>query len=128
MTETSKRDRAKAMFREVNQFPASDPPDFFQETSLDHIFGEVWTRPGLARKERRWITLTTIAMTRAQPAMDIHIRSALQSGDISREEMGEFAAHFAHYAGFPIATVFYSAFMRIAGELDKSTATATEDA
>ena len=118
MEDVEKRKRAKAMFREVNRFPASDPPDFFQETSLDHVFGDVWTRPGLTRKERRWITLTTVAMTGAQPAMDIHVRSALESGDITREEMGEFASHFAHYAGFPIATVFYTAFMRIAAEIE----------
>ena len=115
----SKRERAKTEFEEVNQFPAGEPPDFFQETSLDHIFGEVWTRPGLTRKERRWITLTAIAMSGAQPAMDVHIRSALASGDITHDEMSEFAAHFAHYAGFPIATSFYMAFKRIAEDLDR---------
>lgn len=118
MTDDSRRARAKAMYQEVNRVPAVDPPDFFQETSLDHIFGEVWTRPGLTRKERRWISLTTIAMSGAQPAMNFHIKSALESGDISRAEMAEFAAHFAHYAGFPIATTFYMTFRRIAGELD----------
>ena len=117
MNDESKRDRAKRTYEEVNQFPAHEPPDFFQEASLDHIFGEVWSRPGLTRKERRWITLSTIAMTGAQTAMDVHVRSALVSGDITREEMSEFVAHFAHYAGFPIATQLYTTFMRIAGEL-----------
>ena len=50
--------------------------------------------------------------------MNVHVRSALVSGDISREEMSEFVAHFAHYAGFPIATQLYTTFMRVAGELD----------
>ena len=118
MSDDARRSRAKAMFEEVNGFPAPDPPDFFQETTLDHIFGDVWTRPGLTRKERRLITLTTIAMTGAATAMEVHVRSALQSGDLSREEMGEFAAHFAHYAGFPIATQLYTTFQRIAAELD----------
>ncbi|MCR9098095.1 MAG: carboxymuconolactone decarboxylase family protein [bacterium] len=118
MSDDARRSRAKAMFEEVNGFPAPDPPDFFQETTLDHIFGDVWTRPGLTRKERRLITLTTIAMTGAATAMEVHVRSALESGDLSREEMGEFAAHFAHYAGFPIATQLYTTFQRIAAELD----------
>ena len=118
MSDDARRSRAKAMFEEVNGFPAPDPPDFFQETTLDHIFGDVWTRPGRTRKERRLITLTTIAMTGAATAMEVHVRSALQSGDLSREEMGEFAAHFAHYAGFPIATQLYTTFQRIAAELD----------
>ena len=122
MSDDARRARAKAMFEEVNGFTAPDPPDFFQETTLDHIFGDVWTRPGLTRKERRLITLTTIAMTGAATAMDVHVRSALQSGDITREEMGEFAAHFAHYAGFPIATQLYTTYQRIAAELDASEA------
>ncbi|CAN0453641.1 unnamed protein product [Discosporangium mesarthrocarpum] len=120
MSEEEKRTKARAVFEEVNGFPAPEPPDFFQETSLDHVFGEVWTRPGLTRKERRWITLTTIAMTGAETAMEVHVRSALSSGDISREEMGEFAAHFAHYAGFPIATQLYTTFRRVAAELDEA--------
>jgi alkylhydroperoxidase/carboxymuconolactone decarboxylase family protein YurZ len=48
--------------------------------------------------------------------------AALTSGDLSREEMGEFAAHFAHYAGFPIATQLYTTFQRIAAELDAAEA------
>ena len=119
-SDESKRATGKQVFEEVNGFPAPDPSDFLQEITLDHIFGEVWTRSGLTRKERRWITLTAIAMTGAQPAMDIHIRSALQGGDISREEMGEFVAHFSHYAGFPLGSQAYTAFMRIAAELDNA--------
>jgi len=119
VSETDPRARARETFEAVNGFPAPEPTDFYQEASLDHVFGEVWTRPGLTRKERRWITLSTIGMTGADLAMDVHIRSALASGDITRDEMAEFVAHFAHYAGFPIAARFYSAFTRIAAELDE---------
>ena len=118
MSDETRRSRANEMFETINGFRAPEPTDFFGEASLDQVFGEVWTRSGLTRKERRWITLTTIAMTGAQMAMDVHIRSALESGDISQEEMTEFSAHFAHYAGFPIASRFYTAFRRIASELD----------
>ena len=113
-----RRERAKAIFEEVNCFPAPEPTDFFTEATLDHVFGEVWTRPGLTRKERRWITLSAIAMTGAEMAMGVHIRSALTSGDITREEMREFVAHFAHYGGHPLAASFYTTFMRIAAELE----------
>ena len=50
--------------------------------------------------------------------MGVHIRSALSTGDITREEMSEFCAHFAHYGGFPLAAQFYGTFMRIAEKLD----------
>ena len=124
MSETDRRARAEEVFEAVNGFPAPEPNDFYTELSLDHVFGEVWTRPGLTRKERRWITLTTIAMTGAELALGVHIRSALATGDITRDEMAEFVAHFAHYAGFPIAARFYTAFMQIAAELDAADARA----
>lgn len=127
MPDETKRERARAIFEAVNGFapPEPDPTDFFQKTALDHVFGEVWSRPGLTRKERRWISLTTIAMTGAETALEVHVRAALESGDIRPAEMEEFVAHFAHYAGFPLAANLFTAFKRIAAELQIEAASPT---
>ena len=110
------RTRAKELWQEVNQFPAPEPADGFLEATLDQVFGRVWSRPGLTRKERRWITLTSIAALGATDALEVHVRSALQSGDITPEEMKEFALHFAHYAGWPLASQLYTTIIRIISE------------
>jgi 4-carboxymuconolactone decarboxylase len=47
------RARARQQWEEVNTFPAVDPVDAYTEMTLDHVFGEVWSRPGLARRDRR---------------------------------------------------------------------------
>lgn len=117
MDET-KRQAAREKYREVNGFDAMEPSDFFLELTVDHVFGELWTRSALTRKERRLITLAAIATAGAPTALDVHVRSALESGDITPDEMTEIAAHLAHYAGFPLATGLYTAFRRIAGELE----------
>ena len=114
----SERERARKIWEDVNQFPALEPSDDYVGMTLDHVFGEVWTRPGLTRKERRWITLTAIASAGVQGALEVHIRSALQSGDITRDEMLEFAIHFAHYAGWPLSSLLYTTATRIAGEVE----------
>ena len=114
----SERDRARKVWEEVNQFPALEPSDDYVGMTLDHVFGDVWTRPGLTRKERRWITLTAIVCDGVQGALDVHLRSALQSGDITRDEMLEFSIHFAHYAGWPRSSQLYATVTRIANELE----------
>jgi 4-carboxymuconolactone decarboxylase len=115
---SEERERARQKWEEVNRFPALEPADDYVGMTLDHVFGQVWTRPGLSRKERRWISLTAIACAGVQGALDVHVRSALQSGDITRDEMLEFSIHFAHYAGWPLSSQLYATATRIADELE----------
>ena len=103
--EQERRERGKRVFAEVNGFEVPDPTadSPLLELTVDHVFGEIWTRPGLTRKERRWIALTSVAAASADQALKIHVAGALGSGDITIEELREFVAHFAVYQGFPKA-------------------------
>jgi 4-carboxymuconolactone decarboxylase len=38
-------------------------------------------------------------------AVQAHVRSAVDTGDISLEELAEFALHFAVYAGWPLGSL-----------------------
>ncbi len=120
MTEPEAPDRREAgrrKFLEVNGFL---PPDLMlpiTEMTVDHVFGEIWTRPGLTRKERRWISITSVAAAGAEAALRIHVSSALQSGDITLDELREAVAHFAVYQGFPKATTFHLAVEEAASRL-----------
>ena len=62
---------------------------------------EVWSRPGLGRRERRWVTLVCVGFDTDQQAMDDEVYAALESGDINVAEMLEFILHFAVYCGWP---------------------------
>ena len=89
------------MFTEVSGFPAPQVQGPFMEVMVDQVFAEVWNRPGLTRKERRWISLTCVAAAGIGDALAVHVGGALSSGDISIEELREFVTHFAAYAGYP---------------------------
>jgi 4-carboxymuconolactone decarboxylase len=78
--------------------------DYIADVVIDQVFAEIWTRPGLTRKERRWIAITCACMSGAPVAMELHLGAALGTGDISLEELQEFVVHFAAYAGHPKAT------------------------
>lgn len=109
MTTDDRRPTGQRVFEEMVGFPAPPPTNPFVEMTLDHVCGEVWSRPGLTRKERRWITLASIASTGAEQAMKVHVQGALRSGDITVEELREFVLHVAAYQGYPRATVVHAA-------------------
>jgi 4-carboxymuconolactone decarboxylase len=116
--DTERRARATRMYREVTTSDPLPVTDAYLEQTLDKVFGEIWTRPGLSRKERRWISLTCAACDGAAVASESHMRSALASGDVSRTEMLEFVLQFAHYAGWPRSSALYVMFQRLCAELD----------
>ncbi|MFA5885259.1 MAG: carboxymuconolactone decarboxylase family protein [Acidimicrobiia bacterium] len=95
---------ADRIFREVMTVepPAAATP--FQVATRDFVFGEVWSRPGLSRRDRRWITLTCVSAADAPEPIDAHVYAALKSGDIQLEEMLEFVLQFAVYCGWPKAS------------------------
>jgi 4-carboxymuconolactone decarboxylase len=65
---------------------------------------DVWSRPGLSVRDRRFVTLACVSATASVPAMDEQVHAALASGDISIEEMNEVTLHFAVYCGWPQAS------------------------
>lgn len=69
-------------------------------------FAEVWSRPGLDRRSRRWITLACVTAAGAPNAMRAYAKAALDSGDITIAELREFSLQFAVFQGFPKAVEF----------------------
>jgi 4-carboxymuconolactone decarboxylase len=103
------RARSLAMWREVMQ--AEPPPvtDPYTEVTTDHLMGRIWTRPGLARRDRRLVTLTIAAVTGQGGPLRNHLRASLESGDLSIEELQEWVVPLAHYGGWPAGTMAYAA-------------------
>lgn len=107
--------RGAEAFSDVAGMPAPNRgDDYVADVVIDHVFAEIWTRPGLTRKERRWISITCACMTGAPVAMEAHLGAALRSGEISIEELREFVIHFAAYAGYPKATAARAALDAVA--------------
>jgi len=97
------------MWREVMQAEAPPVNDPYTELTTDHLMGRLWTRPGLARRDRRLITLTVAAVTGQRDPLRNHLRASLDSGDLSMEELQEWIVHVAHYGGWPAGTTAYAA-------------------
>jgi 4-carboxymuconolactone decarboxylase len=117
-----RRARGARIFEEVNNFPAPAVMDPLTEATVDHVFGEIWARPGLSRKERRWIALSCVGASGSAIAMRAHVTGALRTGDVTIEELREFVLQFAVYQGFPKATALRSVVEEAWANVDRQTA------
>jgi 4-carboxymuconolactone decarboxylase len=103
-------DEGEKCFVDVNLLPPPprDSP-YFQAGILAFVFGHLWQRPGLGRRERRLITVAAVGVSGALGPIYSHVGSALESRDISRSEMDEVILQFSAYAGFPKGRVLQKA-------------------
>ena len=66
------------------------------------LFGEVWERPGLSKRDRSLITVAALTAMYRPDQLKGHTERALANG-VTREEIGEIITHLAFYAGWPSA-------------------------
>jgi 3-oxoadipate enol-lactonase / 4-carboxymuconolactone decarboxylase len=74
----------------------------FQEFLTRYAWGDVWSRPGLSRRERSIATLAVLVALGAENEIPLHVRAALRNG-LTADEIGEVLLHTALYAGLPRA-------------------------
>ncbi len=68
----------------------------------DILFGEVWERPGLSKRDRSLITVATLVALYRTNELPHHLKRALDHG-VTRDELIELITHLAFYAGWPTA-------------------------
>ncbi len=74
----------------------------FQDLITRVAWGDVWQRPGLARRERSIATLSICIALRHWDEFALHVRAAVHNG-LTEAEIGEVLQHAAVYAGVPAA-------------------------
>jgi 4-carboxymuconolactone decarboxylase len=72
------------------------------ELSDDVLFGDVWERPQLSKRDRSLITCATIVAMGKTDQMTTHFPRAIRNG-VTQEELIEMITHLAFYAGWPSA-------------------------
>lgn len=102
--------------------PSSPPSETFKklsEVTVEHLFGDIWTRPGLAVRDRSLITCAVLTALGREPQLRVHMKGALNVG-ISREEILEMMVHLAHYAGWPVAVTGTRVAEEVFKEIDEA--------
>ena len=87
---SAKRDRIKAFV-----------PALVDYTN-DVVYGDLWERPGLSKRDRSLVTLAALIATYRPEQLETHLTRAIGNG-VTREEITEVITHLAFYAGWPSA-------------------------
>jgi 4-carboxymuconolactone decarboxylase len=68
----------------------------------DVVFGDVWERPQLSKRDRSLITCAALVATGKTEQMGFHFPRAVENG-VTEEELIELITHLAFYVGWPNA-------------------------
>jgi 4-carboxymuconolactone decarboxylase len=74
----------------------------FQQITTEVPWGLIWTRPGLARRDRSLIVLAMLVALSKPAELKLHVRGALTNG-VTRDEIKEVLLQTAIYCGVPAA-------------------------
>lgn len=74
--------------------------DFFRYTA-DHLFADIWSRPGLSDRDRRLLLIGMLAGQGADDVLGIQVPAALANGELDAEALREIVIFISHYAGWP---------------------------
>ena len=66
------------------------------------LFGDVWERPGLSKRDRSLITVAALVALYRGDQLRGHLQRALANG-VTKDEIVELITHLAFYSGWPTA-------------------------
>jgi 3-oxoadipate enol-lactonase/4-carboxymuconolactone decarboxylase len=92
----------------------------FQDFITRYAWGEIWTRPGLERRERSMITLTALVAGGHSEELALHLRGARNNG-LTDAEITEVLLQSAVYCGVPGANTAFRIAQRVLGEQREQT-------
>ncbi|MFC7495951.1 MULTISPECIES: carboxymuconolactone decarboxylase family protein [unclassified Nocardioides] len=95
------RRRGLERMEQVYGFEMSDGTgDFFAYTA-DHLFADIWNRPGLTDRDRRLLLIGLLAGSNQHDVLTIQIPAAYTAGELDDEQLREIVILLCHYAGWP---------------------------
>jgi len=93
----SKDNRPSAAYKIIGDFA----PKLVDLTD-DLIFGDIWERPQLSKRDRSLITCAALVAMGKTEQMNFHFPKAIENG-VTKDEIVEMITHLAFYAGWPNA-------------------------
>ena len=95
------RRRGLEKMEEVYGFDMTDGAGDFFGITADHLFAEIWNRPGLTDRDRRLLLIGLLAGSGGHDVLTIQIPAAYAAGELDDEQLREIVIFLCHYAGWP---------------------------
>lgn len=103
MTDNTRR-RGLDMMSQVYGWEMQDGPGDHFAVTADHLFADIWSRPGLSIRDRRLLLLGVLTAQGLTDIAEIQIGAALHNEELDEEQLREIALFLCHYVGWPLGT------------------------
>jgi 4-carboxymuconolactone decarboxylase len=110
---------------EVYAWEMPDVPGEFFGLTVEHLFGRIWTRPGLSMRDRRMMLIAVLTALNQEELLQVQVNAVLQNEELTREELREMAIFLTHYVGFPLGSKLDGVIKRVAAKRKKAAAEGT---
>ena len=108
-TDADKRRQGLDNMEKVYGWKVEDGPGDWFGYTVEHLFGEVWSREGLSFRDRRLLLIGLLTGMGLDDVLGLQVETALANGELDADELREIAIFLTHYAGWPRGTKLNSA-------------------
>lgn len=124
-------DRRKQGLQKMNEVYGWEMPDIqgdpYFDLTVEHLFGTIWTRPGLSMRDKRLLTLAAVTAVGNSDLAEIQVNAALHNGEITAEELKEVSVFLTHYLGFPLGSKLDGAVSKVVRNRKKAAEKGAEE-
>jgi len=114
------RKKGLEKMNEVYGWEMPDMPGEYFALTVDHLFGTIWSRPGLSMRDRRMMLIGVLAAQGMEELLEVQGNAILHNEEMTREELREIAIFVTHYVGFPLGSKADGAFKRVVAKRKKA--------
>ncbi|KUI37616.1 4-carboxymuconolactone decarboxylase [Mycobacterium sp. IS-1496] len=94
--------------------------DPYFDLTVDHLFGTIWTKPGLSMRDKRLMTLSVVTALGLQDLAEVQVNAALLNEELSEDELKEMAIFLTQYVGFPLGSGLNGTISKVAAKRRKA--------
>jgi 4-carboxymuconolactone decarboxylase len=105
---------------EVYAWDMPDMPGEYFALTVDHLFGKIWTRPGLGMRDRRMAVIAVLTAQGQEDLLEVQVNAVLHNEELTADELRELAVFITHYVGFPLGSRLNGAIERVAAKRKKA--------
>lgn len=119
MTDDDRRTRGKALMRDVYGWEVDHVEGPFVESTVDHLFGDVWSQGKLTVKERRLMLIGAAVASGMEDVAGLQLDAAVRLGELDADDLRTIVVFLAHYAGWPHAARLNTEVEKIIAGMDQ---------
>ncbi|KZM68627.1 carboxymuconolactone decarboxylase family protein [Nocardia terpenica] len=115
-----RRQRGLRKMTEVYGWELPDVPGAYFAVTVDHLFADIWSRPGLSIRDRRLLLLGALTAQGLFDIAEIQIGAALRNAELDEQQLREIALFLCHYVGWPAGTTLDGVVGKVVARQQKS--------